>query len=332
MRAQTFDATKKTFDGMLVPEVKAVPNPKEPEKLTFADDQFFTAPERFLMDTAFDEEKRMLPAPSFDPAIDDIEEQEFMDMNVARDVLEAAESDKKRLQLLGNPMTAEDQIDYLMQPQREGQEVKRQREEFNGFLHWGLLHAANTALDQDQDPKKAHQFINRYMRDIDLFTQWLKHPRVIKHFQKKFNIDVSQRYNKLLGMTMAMYLRSRVQCHEGDYSGALKSLVAGAGMLNDSGDLKDERQRKALGAILSARGMVYLKLRSPERAEHDLTKSMQYLPMNRCATLFQLRADAREQLGKIDEAREDEERAADIWEKGEVLSPGLDSPQVKWVL
>ena len=83
--------------------------------------------------------------------------------------------------------------------------------------------------------------------------------------------------------------------------------------------------------MLVARGMIYCKLKSYERADDDLTRALSFVKANRSATLFQLRAEAREALGHIDEARADEERAAQIWEEAEVITPGMDGAPRKFV-
>lgn len=332
MHLRTYDASKRTFQGMMVPEVKEVPTQGVSQfGLHATDDSFFTAPEVYLSGDVFAEEKRFLPPPSFDPAFDDIEEQEYGDVDTIKEVINAAEEDKKRLQAFGNPLAAEDQIDLLLAPQREGQEIRQQREEFNGFVHWGLLHAADIAISQEADFKRAHTFISRYLRDIDLFQQWLRHPKVVKHIKRKFNIDVSNKFDKLMAISMALFMRSKVQAGEGDFAGALKSLVGAAGMINEGGNLSIDRHKKALGVILAARGMVYLQLKSYERAEDDLTRCIPFMISSKCASIYQARAEAREQLGKILEAREDELRAADIWEEGEIIHPGMDHPPVKFV-
>jgi tetratricopeptide (TPR) repeat protein len=332
MFRRALDPSKKTYEGMLVPEVKEVPTQGQSAFANHAaDETFFTAPEVMLHGDVFDEEKRFLPPPSFDPAFDDIEEQEFGDIDTMKEVLNAAHEDKKRLEAFGNPLSAEDQIDMMLMPQREGQDVKQQRDDFNGFVHWGLLQASDIAIEQEKDFKRAHTFVSRYLRDIDLFQQWLKHPKVVKHIKRKFNIDVSNKYDKLMGISMALFTRSKIQCAESDFPGALKSLVAAAGVINEGGNLSIERHKRALGSILAARGMVYLQLKSWERAEDDLTRCMPFLPSTRCATIYQMRAEAREQQGKILEAREDELHAAGIWEEGEVVHPGIDRPPVKFV-
>ncbi len=186
-------------------------------------------------------------------------------------------------------------------------------------------------MEQEKDIKRAHTFVSRYLRDIDLFQQWLKHPKIVKHMKRKFNIDISNKFDKLMAITLALYVRAKLQCAENDFAGALKSLVGAAGMINEGGNLSLDRHKKALGAILAARGMVYLQLKSWERAEDDLTRCIPFLPTTRCATIYQMRAEAREQLGKLLEAREDELKAADIWEEGDTIHPGIDHPPVKFV-
>ena len=52
----------------------------------------------------FPEEKRFLPPAGFDPAFDDIEDSEFLDFQVAKDVSIAAEEDRRRLIEFGNRM------------------------------------------------------------------------------------------------------------------------------------------------------------------------------------------------------------------------------------
>ncbi|EPY33695.1 hypothetical protein STCU_02071 [Strigomonas culicis] len=284
-----------------------------------------------MADETFDETRRFLPPPSFDPAIDDIDGDGFTDARVMLDIQKALDEDKKRLEAFGNPMLVEDQVDYLLAPQREGEENLQQRQEFNGFVHWGLLHGAHMVLEENQETKRAHEFVNRYMRDVDLFQKWLEHPKVRAHIQKKFSIDMSAKFDKLMALTMAMYTRSKIQVYEDDPAGALKSLTACTNMIAEGADLKLERHRKALGAVLVARGMVYTKLKSFERADDDLTRALAFVKADRSATLFQLRAEAREGLGRIDEARADEERAAEIWEKAEVVAAGMDGPPRKFV-
>ena len=333
VRRDYYSPSKPLTEGMMVPDIKQVPDQGKPEEISFAGDTFFAAPQMMMNDGINEREKFLAPASTFDPALDDIEETEFMqDTRIAKDIQEAAHADKKRLEAFGNPITVEDQLDYLMTPSREGQEVQQQRDEFNGFLHWGLLYAATIAVDQEQDFKKAHQFVNRYLRDMDLFAQWLKHPKVVAHMQKKFNFDVAEKFDKLLAVALSLFVRSKIQALEGDHTGALKSLVGAAGMIHEGGKLEDPRHRKVLGAVLSCRGMVYAQLKSYERAEDDLTRSLSYLPAERCASVFQVRAECREAMGKLDDARDDEEHAADIWEKAETLHPGMDHPPVKWVI
>ncbi|KAG8345742.1 hypothetical protein ERJ75_001325000 [Trypanosoma vivax] len=332
MFASSFDKNKKKFDGMFVPEVKEVPSPDKPLELSYAEDNFFLNPDFHMADEVFDETRRFVPPPSFDPAVDEIDDEGFVDGQVMFDIQKAVDEDKRRLEAFGNPLLVEDQVDYLLQPQREGQENIHQRQEFNGFVHWGLLHGAHMIIEENQDYKKAHEFVNRYMRDIDLFQKWLEHPKVRAHIQKKFGIDMHAKFDKLMALVMAMYARSKIQVYEDDPAGALKSLTACMSFINEGADLKNERHRKAIGAVLAARGMVYCKLKSYERCDDDLTRALTFVNKNRCATLFQLRAEAREALGRIEEARLDEERAAEIWENAEVISPGMEGKPYKFVV
>lgn len=327
------DKNRKRKDGMWVPELKHVPSQDKPEQLSFADTNFLGKAGQFYMtDEVYDETKRMVPPSTFDPALDEIDDEGFNDASVMMEVQRAVDEDRKRLEAFGNPVSVDDQVDYLLQPQREGQENTAQRQEFNGFVHWGLLHAAHMMLEENQDFKKSHEFVNRYMRDVDLFTKWLKHPKVVAHLEKKFGIDVSTKYDKLMGLTMAMYTRSKIQVFEDDAAGALKSLTGAMSFISEGADLKLERHRKAYGSILVARGMVYCKLKSFERSEDDLTRALSFVNPKRCATLYQLRAEAREALGKIEEARHDEELAAMIWEEADVVRPGLLGEPKKFVI
>ena len=331
MFASPFDKNKKKLDGMFVPEMKEVFSQDTPLELSYEGDNFFQNADFHMADETFEETRRFVPPPSFDPAVDEIDDDGFTDSKVLFDIQTALEEDKKRLEAFGNPMTVEDQVDYLLAPQRDGQENIQQRQEFNGFVHWGLLHGAHMVLEENQETKRAHEFVNRYMRDIDLFEKWLEHPKVRAHIQKKFGIDMSAKFDKLMALTMAMYTRSKIQVYEDDPAGALKSLTASMSFISEGADLKKERHRKALGAVLVARGMIYCKLKSYERADDDLTRALSFVKANRSATLFQLRAEAREALGHIDEARADEERAAQIWEEAEVITPGMDGAPRKFV-
>jgi tetratricopeptide (TPR) repeat protein len=331
MFASSFDKNKKKLDGMYVPEMKEVFSQETPLELSYEGDNFFVNADFHMADETFEETRRFVPPPSFDPAVDEIDDDGFTDSKVMFDIQAALEEDKKRLEAFGNPMTVEDQVDFLLAPQRDGQENIQQRQEFNGFVHWGLLHGAHMVLEENQETKRAHEFVNRYMRDIDLFEKWLEHPKVRAHIQKKFGIDMSAKFDKLMALTMAMYTRSKIQVYEDDPAGALKSLTACMSFITEGADLTKERHRKALGAVLVARGMIYCKLKSFERADDDLTRALSFVKANRSATLFQLRAEAREALGHIDEARADEERAAQIWETAEVITPGMDGAPRKFV-
>lgn len=326
------DPNKKRKDGMWVHDVKSVPKQNEPEQLSYASDQFFDMPDLHMADEALESTKRFIPPPRFDPAIDDVEEDNFTDGQVMVDIQKALEEDKRRLEAFGNPLTVEDQVEYLLAPQREGDENVQQRQEFNGFTHWGLLHGAHMVVEENHDFKRAHEFVNRYMRDIDLFTRWLEHPKVRAHIQKKFGVDMEKKFDKLMALTMAMYTRSKIQVYEDDASGALKSLTACVNLISEGADMKNERHRKALGAVLVARGMVYCKLQSHDRADDDLSRALAFVNAKRSATLFQLRAEAREALGRIEEARDDEMRAAEIWENAEVLHGGMDGAPRKFVV
>lgn len=326
------DPNKKRKDGMWTPEIKSVPRQDEPEQLSYASDEFFDMPDLHMADEALSTTKRFVPPPCFDPALDNVEEDNFTDGQVMADIQKALDEDKRRLEAFGNPLTVEDQVDYLLAPQREGDENIQQRQEFNGFTHWGLLHGAHMILEENHDFKRAHEFVNRYMRDIDLFTRWLEHPKVRGHIQKKFGVDMNKKFDKLMALTMAMYTRSKIQVYEDDASGALKSLAACVNMISEGADMKNERYRKALGAVLVARGMVYCKLNSYDRADDDLSRALAFVNAKRSATLFQLRAEAREALGRVEEAREDEVRAAEIWENAEVLHGGMDGIPRKFVV
>lgn len=331
MFASPFDKNKKKLDGMFVPEMKEVFSQETPLELSYSGDNFFINSDFHMADETFEETRRFMPPPSFDPAIDEIDDDGFTDSKVMFDIQTALEEDKKRLEAFGNPMAVEDQVDYLLAPQRDGQENVQQRQELNGFVHWGLLHGAHMVLEENQETKRAHEFVNRYMRDIDLFEKWLEHPKVRAHIKKKFGIDMSAKFDKLMALTMAMYTRSKIQVYEDDPAGALKSLTASMSFISEGADLTKERHRKALGAVLVARGMIYCKLKSFERADDDLTRALSFVKANRSATLFQLRAEAREALGHIDDARADEERAAQIWEEAEVIAPGMDGAPRKFV-
>lgn len=333
MRRNAFDSTMKSYDGMIVPELTQVPDPNNPEQISIKGDTKFTCPDATLLGVTLEEEKRLLPPATFDPAIDDIEESDWADATTIKEIMQAAEQDRERLEQFGNPMLAEDQVDLLMQPHRQTQEGMQQRQEFNGFLHWGLLKAADIALDQEADTKKAHSFVNRYLRDIDLFQKWLRHPKVVQHMYTKYKMDPGEKFDKLMAIAMALYVRSKIQVMEGDLGGALKSLVSASGLLHEGGGAKLHlaRYKRALGGILMSRSAVYLKLGSPNRAEDDATRALAIVPKDKCASLYQIRAEAREQLGKLAEAREDEEIAADIWENAETLHPGMDGPPIKYV-
>ncbi|KEG07733.1 hypothetical protein DQ04_08951010 [Trypanosoma grayi] len=165
-----------------------------------------------------------------------------------------------------------------------------------------------------------------------MFQKWLEHPKVRAHIQKKFGVDMDAKFDKLMALVMAMYARSKIQVYEDDPGGALKSLTACMSFINEGADLQKERHRKAVGAVLAARGMVYCKLKSYERSEDDLTRALSFVNQKRCATLFQLRAEAREALGRIEDARRDEERAAEIWENAEVILPGMEGKPYKFVV
>lgn len=331
MFGSVMDKNRTRLDGMYVPVLDEVPSPDKPEELSYESDSFFVRPDMHMLDETFESTRRFVPAASFDPALDDIDDDGFTDGRVMHEIAKAVEEDKRRLEAFGNPILAEDQIDYLLAPQRDGQENIQQRQEFNGFVHWGLLHGAHMILDENQECKKAHAFVNRYMRDVDLFQKWLEHPKVRAHIHRKFGIDMSAKFDKLMALTMAMYTRSKIQVYEDDPAGALKSLTACMSFISEGANLSIERHRKALGAVLVARGMVYCKLKSHERAVDDLTRAMSFVQTKRSATLFQLRAEALEGLGRIEEARADEERAALIWEEAEVISTGMADPPRKFV-
>lgn len=331
MFASPIDKNKKRLDGMYVPELKEVHDPAKPQEVSYDGDNFFISADWHMTDETFEETRRFVPPPSFDPAVDEIDDDGFTDSRVMFDIQKALEEDKRRLEAFGNPMLVEDQVDHLLAPQRDGQENMQQRQEFNGFVHWGLLHGAHMVLEENQETKRAHEFVNRYMRDVDLFEKWLEHPKVRAHIHRKFGVDMAAKFDKLMALTMSMYTRSKIQVYEDDPAGALKSLTACMSFITEGADLKKERHRKVLGAVLVARGMVYCKLKSFERADDDLTRALAFVKANRSATLFQLRAEAREALGRIEEARADEEAAARIWEEAEVISPGMDGAPRKFV-
>eukprot|EP00658_Telonema_sp_P-2_P059513 TRINITY_DN4850_c0_g1_i5.p1 TRINITY_DN4850_c0_g1~~TRINITY_DN4850_c0_g1_i5.p1 ORF type:complete len:237 (-),score=59.06 TRINITY_DN4850_c0_g1_i5:17-727(-) len=230
-------------------------------------------------------------------------------------------------------MKIEDEVDYLLQPNRQGQQEMAQRDEFNGFVHWGLIQAAHMAIEDQKDFPKAHECINRYLRDIDLFAGWLKHPKIVGHMSKKFGIKaIDTKFDKLMGMVMAMYTRGKIQSYEADNAGALRSLTSCTSLISEGGDMKNKRHRKMLGSTLAARGMVLAQMNSYEKAEDDLTQALHFLPDNRSATLYQIRADVREHLGKIEEARDDEERAAELWETADTIRPGMDGEAKKFII
>lgn len=333
MFGSALDARRKRKDGMWVPELKSVPRQDEAAKLSYHTDSYFRNTDFHMADETFEPTSRMLAPPRFDPAIDDVEEDSFTDAQVMFDMQKALEEDKQRLQAFGNPLTVEDQVDYLLAPQRDGEENIQQRQEFNGFVHWGLLHGAHMVLEESQELKRSHEFVNRYLRDIDLFTKWMEHPKVERHIFKKFGVEnIRSKFDKLMAITMAMYTRSKIQVYEDDAAGALKSLTAAVNLISEGADLTNERHRKALGAILVARGMVYGRLKSYERSDDDLTRALAFVKANRSATLFQLRAEAREALGRIEEARDDEMKAAEIWEEGEVIHEGMSGEPRKFVV
>lgn len=331
MFSSVMDPNQSLHDGLSVKEMREVDSPDRPMQLSEKDSTFF-AGSQFMGDEVFDETRRMIAPPTFDPSIDEIEDEGYGDSSVIVDVVNAVEEDRKRMEAFGNPLLVEDQVDHLLQPQRDTHEAQVQRQEFNGFVHWGLLHAAHMILEEQQDFKKAHELVNRYMRDVDMYQKWLKHPKVMKHVQKKFGIDVSGKYDKLMALTLSMYTRSKIQVYEDDPAGALKSLTAAMSFLSDGGDMKLERHRKMLGATLAARGMIYCKLKSYDRANDDLTRCMNFLDVQKCATVFQLRAEAREALGRLEEARQDEEQAAQIWETAEVVHPGMEGKPKKFLV
>ncbi|RNF09960.1 hypothetical protein TraAM80_01799 [Trypanosoma rangeli] len=136
MFASPFDKNKKKLDGMFVPELKELQSPTQPLELSYAEDNFFVNPDIHMADEVFDEARcRVLP-PSFDPAIDEIDDDDFVDGQVMLDVQKAVEEDRRRLEAFGNPLLVEDQVDYLLEPQREGMEnMQQQQQEFNGFVH-----------------------------------------------------------------------------------------------------------------------------------------------------------------------------------------------------
>ena len=78
--------------------------------------------------------------------------------------------------------------------------------------------------------------------------------------------------------------------------------------------------------------MIYCKLKSYDRADDDLTRCMGFLDVTKSATIFQLRAEAREALGRLEEARQDEEHAATIWENAEVVRAGMEGKPKKFLV
>ncbi|CUG91167.1 Hypothetical protein, putative [Bodo saltans] len=335
MFTQGYDMTVRRKDGLNTVEMKELPHPDKPEELSFATENFLNreAAGVHMIDEVYDEVKRLDPPSTFDPAIDEIDDDGFQDQNVVIDVLKAVDEDKRRLEAFGNPVTMEEQVDALLQPQRTTDESVAQRQEFNGFSHWGLLHAAHMLLDENQDVKKAHEFVNRYLRDLDLFRKWLEHPKVRAHIQKKFGVDMKGKFDPTMALTMSLYTRSKIQVYQDDPAAALKSLVGAMSALTEGGlNLKLDRHRKVYGALLIARGMVYTKLKSYERGVDDLTRAMAFVNANRSPTLYQLRAEALEGLGRIEEARQDEESAAMMWEEAEVVRPGLAAEPQKFVI
>lgn len=327
------DRKIKRKDGMYVKEMKKIPTPDEPEVLNNYDEYFITktAASLTMQGEVFSHTKRLVPPATFDPAVDEIDDEGFEDSAVAIEVMKAVEDDRRRLEAFGNPVTVDDQVDYMLQPQRQMNESIAQRESFNGFVHWGLLHAAHMLLEENNDVKKAHECVNRYLRDLDLFVAWLKHPKVTSHIQKKFNVDMTGKFDKHMALVLSLYTRAKIQVIEDDPAGALKSLTGCVGLTNEGSDLKNPRHRKAFGAVLVARGMVHLKLKSYERAEDDLTRALAFVNPKRSATLYQLRAEALEQLGRIEEARQDEETAAMIWETADTVCAGMDGTPRKFV-
>lgn len=319
-------------DGMYTIPLEEAPSPAEAPKLE--DDGYNIRHRTLAMDTVFEHEKRLPIPATYDPAIDDVDDDmNFADANIIAELNAAIEQDRRRLEAFSNPVSVEDQLDALLTPQRYDEKSMAQRGDFNGFMHWGMLHTALIALEEHHDFKRAHQLVNRYMRDQDLFVQWLKHPKVIAHIDKKFGVDISNTYDKMMGLAMSMYVRGKIQAFEGDVGGSLKSLTACTTIIHEGGDLEsNERHRKMLGAALAARGAVFVKLQSYERANEDFTKALNFVPAQRAASLFQLRAEAREHLGLIEEAREDEERAALIWERADVITPGMDGEPKKFVI
>jgi hypothetical protein len=329
------DVTIRKKDALNVVELKELPHPDKPEMLSYAKESMISeeAAGLLMMDEVYDETKRLVAPSTFDPAIDEIDDEGFQDQHVVLDVLKAVDEDKKRLEAFGNPVTIEAQVDSLLQPQRETQESAAQRQEFNGFTHWGLLHAAHMLLDENQDFKKAHEFINRYLRDLDMFKKWLEHPKVVAHMQKKFGVDVRGKFDPVMALTLSLYTRSKIQVYQDDPAGALKSLVGAMSALTEGGlNLKLDRHKKMYGALLIARGMVYTKLKSFERADDDLTRALSFVNAARSPTLYQLRAEAREGLGRIEEARQDEEMAAMMWEEADIVRPGLAAEPQKFVI
>uniref|UniRef100_A0A0A9X548 RNA polymerase II-associated protein 3 n=1 Tax=Lygus hesperus TaxID=30085 RepID=A0A0A9X548_LYGHE len=123
-------------------------------------------------------------------------------------------------------------------------------------------------------------------------------------------------FDKHMSLVMAMYMLGKIAVYADDVNGALVNFNNAVMLIHERGDLTIERHRRALGYCLLARGMVYCKLKSFERAEEDLTGAAAVLPSHKFPVIYELRAEAREQLGRIDAAREDEEKAAELWEKG----------------
>ena len=324
------DRSKKLWLGMHVPEIKRVPDPKDASTCQINNDTYWTAPELYMQE-GFEQERRLPPPPVFDPAVDDMEDVEHFDMEVINDIQRAAQEDADRVEKFGGILSAETQVDYLLAPQRKDPQIAQQRQEFNGFLHWSLLQGANLLCCEQHDFKKAHQFVTRYLRDMDLFVEWLKHPKVKAHLKKKFEIEIKN-YDRLMATVVALFIRGKIQVYEQDPAAALTSFVGAASMLSESGNMDKPKYKQALGPILMARGMCYLKLQSYKLAEDDFTVALRHLPKHQTASLLMMRAEAREKLGKIDEAREDEVAAATLHEECEIIHPGLDAKPMSWVV
>lgn len=332
MHRSNFDRTRKTFDGLATTDIGEVPSQQEPVDLSIAATSYFSSPEMLQSDEeSYEQVKKLSLPPTFDPAFDDIDDEGYEDRGVLIDIKRSIEEDRKKLEEFGNPVLVEDQVDYMLSPSRSSNESQAQRAEFNGFVHWGLLHGAHICVEEYHDYERAHQFLNRYLRDVDLFAKWLDHPKVISHFRKKYNTELAGKFDKLMAISMSYYTRAKIQVLEKDPSSALKAASTAISMIEEGGKMDKPRHRKMFGLLLAMRGSLYAKLSSFYKAEEDLTRATYYLETKKYASLYQLRAECRERIGRVEEARADEELAAQIWEEGEVIAGGLLGEPKKFV-